>query len=80
MEKDLARHVVRAGFASMGKLTNLLELLKEHCSPEEYQTYLKAVATVSAHISEQIVSRATANFPDLEAEIEAKIKKYGLII
>ena len=80
MDKDLARHVARVGFSTMNQLSHLLELLKDQCDPEEYQTYLKAIGTVGASISTEMISRVVALYPELEVEIEAKIKKYGLVI
>jgi len=80
MDKDLARHVARVGFRAMRELTNLLPLLKEHCAAQEYERFAKAIALASAHIGEQVIQRALTAFPDLEREIEIKIKKYGLIV
>ncbi|MGE5201693.1 MAG: hypothetical protein ACM3O6_06465 [Acidobacteriota bacterium] len=80
MEKDLARHVTRVGFRTMHELADLLPLLKEHCTTQEYESFAKAIALASAHISEQVIDKAVSAYPDLESEIETKIKKYGLIV
>ncbi|HTS94574.1 MAG TPA: hypothetical protein VMG55_21365 [Stellaceae bacterium] len=80
MEKDVARHVARVGFRAMRELTELIPLLKDHCAAQESDTFAKAIALASAHIGEQVINRALSPFPDLESEIEAKIKKYGVIV
>ena len=80
MDKEIARHVARVGFRAMRELSDLLPLLKEHCDAKEYETIAKAIATASAHISTQVIDSALSVYPELESEIEAKIKKYGLIV
>jgi hypothetical protein len=80
VDKDLARHVARIGFRAMRELSDVLPVLKKHCGAKEYDTFAKAIATANAHISEQVIDRALSTYPELESEIEAKIKKYGLIL
>lgn len=80
MNKELARHVARTGFETMRHLSALLELLKEHCSSDEYQTYLKGVASIGAEINDALIKPALSAYPDLEQETDEKIKRYGLMI
>lgn len=80
MDKELARHVVRTGFEAMRHLSALLDILKEHCSSSEYQTYLKGVASAGAEINSALIKPALAPYPDLEQEVDDKMKKYGLMI
>jgi hypothetical protein len=77
MDADVARHVVRVAFRSARELESLLGLLKSNCSPDEYQTYAKAIATAIASIHLEVLNRVTASQPGLEAEIDADIKKHG---
>lgn len=77
MHLELARHVVRSAFRSASELERLIDLLREHCSDEEYATYLRAIATASASIQLELVNRMTSAHPCLEGEIEANITKYG---
>jgi len=77
VDMDVARHIIRAAFRSARELENLLGLLKSHCSPEEYQIYATAIGTAIASIHLEVMNRVTDDFPTLEAEIEADIKKHG---
>ena len=80
MERDLAKHVVSVGLKAMGELSDLLEMIKSHCDAMEYATYVRAVANISGEIASGLVNKAMSGHPDLEAEAEAKIKKYGKLI
>ena len=80
MERDLAKHVVIVGFGAMRDLANLLELIKPHCDEAEYAAYARSVAAISGAISQQLIDNAIASHPDLEAEMDAKIKRYGKLI
>ena len=77
MDISVARHVIRASFRSGRELEALLDLLKQHCGADEYQTYATAIATAVASIQVEIVNRITSSHPDLEDEMEAVISKYG---
>jgi hypothetical protein len=77
MDIDLARHVVRAAFRSSHELGELLPVLKEHCSEEEYRAYTKAIATAIASIQLELTNRAASEHPGLEQEIEVSMNKYG---
>lgn len=80
MDRNLANHVVAVSFHSLSLLESLLPTLKEHCTPVEYATYLKAIGAVSAEVSTEILSQIFQEYPDLEQEVETKIKKYGRFI
>jgi hypothetical protein len=80
MEKELAKHVVTVGFHSLSLLEGLIPLLKEHCSDEEYQEYVKSIATVAADMSTEIFNKIFRQYPDLEKEVEQTINKYGKFI
>lgn len=77
MNIDVARHVVRTCFRSGRELEGLLALLKAHCSPDEYQTFAKAIAAAIASIHTDVVNRVIATYPALEAEVEGDIQKHG---
>jgi hypothetical protein len=77
MDINVARHVIRAAFRSGRELEGLLGLLKEHCSANEYKTYVTAIATAVASIQLEIVNRIASSHPALEEEIEALVSKYG---
>jgi hypothetical protein len=80
MDRELARHVVTAGFHSASILQDLIPLLKEHCDQSEYNQYLKAIASVSTEVTLEIFDKIFAEYPDLKQEVDAKIAKYGKFI
>lgn len=80
MEKDMARHVIRATFRSGRELEDLLGLLRENCSAEEYAIYARGIATAIASIQLEVMNRALAAHPEINDEIEIKMKKYGRFI
>ncbi|MBN8982318.1 MAG: hypothetical protein J0I29_13730 [Rhizobiales bacterium] len=77
MDAQVARHVIRACLRSTGELQRLLELLKEQCPPDEYQTFAKAIGMALASIHIEIVNRVTSLHPELEGEMETTISRYG---
>ena len=80
MDKELAKHVVSVGYHSLSLLESLIPMLKKHCEPNEYAQYLKAIGAVSAEMSAQIFDQVFLGHPDLEKEVEEKIKKFGQFI
>lgn len=77
MERDLARHVVAVGFHSLSLLESLIPILKKHCDQNEYSEYLKGIGAVSAEMSSEILNKVFQQYPELEREVESKIKQYG---
>lgn len=80
MDLDLVRHVAVKGFSAMSKLTALLDLLRNHCEPEEYESFRRAIASCAANISIEIIDRALTPHPALEREIEERVQKYGVVV
>jgi len=80
MDRELARHVIAVGFHSLSLLESLIPVLKKHCRQDEYNLYLKAIGAVSAEMSTEIFDNIFREYPEIEAEVEQKIKKYGQFI
>jgi hypothetical protein len=80
MDKELARHVARVAFKSSTEINDLIPFLKAFSSEEEYMSYVKYIASASASISTDLLQRVFLEHPDLEAEFEEKISKYGRYI
>ena len=80
MDRDLAKHVIAAGFRSASVLQDLLPLLKVHCEPGEYDQYRKAISSVSFEITTEIFNQVFLQFPDLKEEVDKKIATYGKFI
>jgi len=62
---------------SSGSLTDLLPLLKRHCRSDEYDRFKIAIARSAAEINIEILRKIFDEHPDLEAEMDGQIKKYG---
>jgi len=77
MDKELAKLVALTAFRSSADINNLIPLLKEHCSEAECRDFGIAIATASAGISQQILSKVFALHPDLEVAFDMQIRKYG---
>lgn len=80
MDKRIARYIVAVSFRSMAPLQQMLPLLKEHCTQEEYQVYSRAIATVIAEIGLELNNKVFASHPELKQEIEKDMEKYGRIL
>jgi len=77
MDKDVARHVIRVAFRCAGDLQELLGVLKERCSAEEYRDYARGIATAVDGISTALTSKIVSSHPDLAKEIEANLERSG---
>jgi hypothetical protein len=77
MDRDLARYVVVEALRSSSDLTNLLPLLKNHCSKSEYDELKLAISTAAAEVHQLVVRKVFSCYPDIEKEIERNIEKYG---
>jgi hypothetical protein len=75
MEKDMARHVIRVAFQCSGELQELLNVLKERCSTEEYRNYALGIASAIDGISVALTNKALASHPDLAGEIETNLRQ-----
>jgi hypothetical protein len=76
LDRELAKHVVVTGFRSMSEVTDLLPLLKDHCTTNEYAMYRQAITDIAGAIVTQVINRAFAAQPGLEQEVEASVNKY----
>ena len=80
MDRDVAKHVVGVGFHSLSILESLIPILKKHCQPDEYSEYLKSIGAVSAEMAAKVFDKVFQEHPDLEKEVDEKIKKFGQFI
>lgn len=80
MDRDLASHIVAVGFHSVSFLESLIPILQENCEASEYSEYAKAIASTSSEVGTQIFSRIFHEHPDLEAEVESKIRRFGRFV
>jgi hypothetical protein len=80
VDRELAKHVVVAGFRSMSDITGLLPLLQKHCTADEYLAYRSAITELAGAIVAQIINPAFAGQPGLEQEVEASVNKYQKVL
>ncbi|MBN8981659.1 MAG: hypothetical protein J0I29_10370 [Rhizobiales bacterium] len=80
MNKDLARQMIRVNFRCSRELQELMMLLKEQLSADEYKIHAKNIATAIAGIGDALTNTAISSFPELESEIETSLSKYGRFI
>jgi hypothetical protein len=76
LNRELAKHVAVTGFRSMSEVTDLLPLLKEHCTADEYSAYRGAITNIAGAIVIQVINRAFAAQPGLEQDVEVSVNKY----
>lgn len=77
MEQEVARHLIRTAFRACRELEDLLGILKEHSSSEQYPDLAKGVARAIDAINVALLNKALAAHPELESEIEVRMRRYG---
>ncbi len=77
MDIDLARLMVRTAFENGARLQELLPLLKQQCSPDDYRRHAHQIAEAIDKTNVSLISSALAEHPQLEAEIETSIGATG---
>jgi hypothetical protein len=77
MDKDIAREVIRAVFRSGSELEKLIGMLKDRCSPEDYKSCIRQVATAIDGIHVALLNPILSRYPELKAEIEANLAHTG---
>jgi hypothetical protein len=77
MDRELAKHVANIALASRGYLDTARYALEKHCSPAELSGYQQAITNAAGCIDREILSKLYATFPNLQDELEDRIKKYG---
>ena len=80
MDNELARHIAVTAFRSSANMNDLIPLLKEHCSNDEYQVYLEAISAISGDIAYKFLKKIYDEHPDIEKDIDNRIDKYGILI
>ena len=69
------------GLVSHGpRAPDLLSLLKEQCSPEEYRDYVAGIARAIDAINDALMNKAIASHPQLTNRIEADLAEFGRIL
>jgi hypothetical protein len=77
MDRELAKHVANIALASRARLDSARYALEKHCSSTELHDYRQAITSAEDCIDREILSKLYTAFPDLQSELELRIKKYG---
>jgi hypothetical protein len=79
MDEELAWQMVQVSFRTAGELQDLLGLLKENCSAEQYQNYAGRIAQAIDAVNDALLNTAIAAHSELAARIEADLEKFGRV-
>jgi hypothetical protein len=79
MDIDTARTTIRGVFRISSDLQELLFLLKQRCSADEYRQYAIDIARVIDGINVALLDTAIKAYPELESEIDERISTRGHI-
>ncbi|HVY20463.1 MAG TPA: hypothetical protein VHA70_10345 [Bauldia sp.] len=77
MDIEFARLAIRAGFSSGRELETLIHITKAHWEPAAHKEFAIGIARATAEIQAATTEKAVAAFPELEAEVDAAVNKYG---
>jgi hypothetical protein len=79
MNEKLSWQIVRVAFRSSRELQDLLALLKDRASTEEYQVFAPGIARAVDAINDALLNPVTAAHPEFVARIEAELDAHGRI-
>lgn len=77
MDRDLASIIISACYRSTRELGELSPIIKEYCNEDDYRTLRTEIGSAIYDILENIQNYAASKYPDLKAEVESRIEKYG---
>jgi hypothetical protein len=79
MDEKLAWEMVRISFRTAGELQDMLGLLKQQCSAEDYQSYAARIAQAIDAVNDALLNTAISAHPELAMRIEADLEEFGHI-
>ena len=79
MDTELTRHLIRVSYRANCESSDLLPILKEHCSAEEYKGHARAIAGAIHGVNTALIDRALAAHPELKDRIEVELAEFGRI-
>ena len=80
MERKLARYIAATTVRSSSNISAMIPLIRAHSSSHEYEHYSKAIASIVAEASLQILNKIFEEHPDLKVELDQEIQSYGVIL
>lgn len=80
MDSRLAWLLIGVSFRVNRELLDLLPILKEHCSPEEYEDIAQGIARSIHAITTALIEKSIESHPELTDRIEADLAKFGRVL
>ncbi len=80
MDREVARHVIRASYRGFREICDLLPLLKDQCDEAEYTALAKIIATIGADMQLKLNQHFYDRFPGLREEVHGTVDKYGVLL
>ena len=77
MDFDLARYSARAAFRMSRDLQEVMAMFSQHLPEDEYRAFAADIAGAIHAINTALLDRAIASQPELKAEIDTSIDRYG---
>lgn len=77
MDRETSKVVAVAALRGAAELNNLVPLLQQVCTPDEYAMWRERIADASAGISTSVLSPLFEAHPDLQTEIDEHYRKFG---
>ncbi|MGK2921791.1 MAG: hypothetical protein ACSLE4_03225 [Methyloceanibacter sp.] len=79
MEKELAWEIVRVVFRNSRELQELLALLKDRATSDDYQAFAPRVAQGIDAINDALLNPVLAAHPEFSDRIKAELEAHGRI-
>jgi hypothetical protein len=80
MDSRLAWLLISVSLRLNREVHDFLPILKEHCSPEEYEDIAQGIARSIHAINTALIDKAIASHPELADRIEADLAKFGRVL
>jgi hypothetical protein len=77
MDRDIATIILSSSQRSVRELDDVIPIIKEHCSEQDYYALKKAISSAIYDIMQDIGKYVRDRCPELDQEIENRMNKYG---
>ena len=77
MDKTLAEIILTTSIRSAREISSLAPLVKNNCHGDDYEVLSKAIGIIVYDIYDKIEQYIYSLYPELRAEVEERISKYG---
>ena len=77
MTNEQAWRVVQVAFRGAAELQELIGVLKQNCTGDEYKRYSTGIAAAIDAINVHLLNGVLSDHPNLRAKIESDLAKFG---